>query len=125
MSREMDLLKKAVDYVNEHPEEHNQWTWGMHSLSCGTVGCIAFHICRIAGCEITWKFRSRAVCNSDPRADGVHVRNKAIQLLGIMDSQGDYLFSGRNCREDIKRIATTIAMARGEMLWPENTEVQS
>lgn len=46
-----ELLDQAVAYVEAHPEEYNQGSWGRRTL-CGTVGCLAWHVVRVAGADV-------------------------------------------------------------------------
>lgn len=47
----IELLNKAVARIHEFPREFTMMQWAFKSsLSpCGTVGCIAFEVCMVAG----------------------------------------------------------------------------
>jgi hypothetical protein len=44
MSLNIELLRKVQQHILAHPEQVDMRTYG----DCGTVGCIAFHACKIA-----------------------------------------------------------------------------
>ncbi len=37
----VDLMRKTFEYIEAHPEEHDQGTWASHDPDCGTTRCFA------------------------------------------------------------------------------------
>ena len=47
------LLRKVMEHIQNHPEEHHQETWAQRD-SCGTTYCFAGHTAIIEGWEPVW-----------------------------------------------------------------------
>ncbi len=47
----VQLGRKVLDYVTEHPKQFNMSTYGQ-TWSCGTVACLAGHAMLLAGYEM-------------------------------------------------------------------------
>lgn len=53
MSRDYELIKRLADYIEAHPEEHDQSVWGYRN-ACGTTACAAGHTVILAGHTPKW-----------------------------------------------------------------------
>lgn len=106
------LLQKALDHIEQHPEEWRQAVWGMATSlnSCGTVACLAGHIALMDGWTPTYDERVGDEWFGVKR-DGhiTSVSHAAGRALGVDPVVGnDYLFAGNNTREDLWRIANEL-----------------
>lgn len=54
MPRNYELIKQLADYIETHPEEHDQNAWG-HRTACGTTACAAGHAIILAGYSPIWE----------------------------------------------------------------------
>src|SRR5437773_11229860 len=66
-----ELWNKTSEFIKTHPEKF-YWEKTRHG-NCGTVGCIIFHICKIASNEET------------PKEDGATIEKAAI-FLGFKEN---------------------------------------
>lgn len=108
------LLRRTLDWIEKHPEEHDQTTW-----RCKTGMCFAGHAVTLAGGR--WAFNAasdpnraaylHAVQGDDPhqvRFIGGHrvikARDRAQRILGLSDERADDLFDASNCRVDLREM---------------------
>ena len=47
------LLRKALEYITEHPEEHDQSSWARRT-PCGTTLCLAGTVAKLTGHDFSW-----------------------------------------------------------------------
>jgi hypothetical protein len=102
----VDLFQRALEYVTEHPAEHDQSIWAKRTET-GIVGCLAYHVVRLAGHTMDWEHGKGPQrcwsCNRDhsnessyvvaENADGhTHVSDAARVALGLSQTQADLLF---------------------------------
>lgn len=93
----VELLRKTLKYIEDHPEEWRQESW-----HCGTKACFAGHAALLAGG--TWA-HEHGMCmlarDDDPHDhvwqtyDGtalVDVDDRAIRVLGVTEEQASRLF---------------------------------
>lgn len=83
--QQVDLLQRSLDYITEHPEEHNQGSWGR---------CLAHHVTEQAG--HIFSVSHCDCCQPVLTTDGRHVRDVAKAELGLCGDQASRLFHGRN-----------------------------
>jgi hypothetical protein len=102
----VDLFRRALEYITEHPAEHDQTIWARRTET-GIVGCLGYHAARLAGHTMDWE-RGKGpercfFCGKDHRnessyvvaatPDGItHVSEAAQAALGLTHQQADRLF---------------------------------
>lgn len=97
----VELLRRTLEYIETHPEEWDQETWG-----CGTVACFAGHAVALSGnWEEAYKGRSTLVIpagssrKATPYSDNIITTYKSTAArleLGLSMHQSDLLFQGSN-----------------------------
>lgn len=114
------LLQKALDHIEQHPEEWRQGVWGMATSlnSCGTVACLAGHISLLDGWTPVYDEDGSTTAPDrfghewfGVKRDGqiANVSYAAEMALDAAASIGNrYLFAGDNSREDLWRIANEL-----------------
>lgn len=70
----LPLLRKILDHIDAHPEEHDQETW---ESACGTTRCVAGWALHFDGQKV--------------RADG-SIPRRAREVLGLTVSESEALF---------------------------------
>lgn len=98
-------LDAALAYIEEHPEEWDQFSWGRRTPrnACGTAGCIAFHVGRIDGAEMTWWGSSLELIG------GASPSRYARESLDLRIDQSTALFMGNNSLDDLKAMRDALA----------------
>lgn len=48
------LLRETLQYIEEHPDEHDQNVYGQVKTACKTKFCFAGHALVLGGAEISW-----------------------------------------------------------------------
>lgn len=81
------LLRKVMDHITAHPEEHDQTTWGQRR-HCGTTFCVAGWAVQFAGHEIVWPSDDEAEFVEDGQA----IADVAETALGLTPWQAEQLF---------------------------------
>ena len=82
MKPNKELLRKTMNYIIEHPEEHNQDAW-----HCGSAHCFAGIGQILAGFK-----------ESD-----FDIGPQMAEAFGIRGFVADYLFSGRRTKPELRR----------------------
>lgn len=114
-----DLLRRVLEHITAHPEEHNQQHWAVRT-DCGAAYCLAGHAVVMSGYGPDW---STAFGASDTGVStaGVAGRNLTIAELAADllrldpddENEGDHeLFDGRNTLDDLWRIAAELTNGR-------------
>jgi len=104
------LLRKALEHIDAHPEEHDQRSWARKS-SCGTTMCLAATVAVLAGHEIDW---SKPLMTTGYSAhfyelvDGRKIPDAAQESLGADDEQAHSLFYGCKNADDLWAAAERI-----------------
>lgn len=104
----LELLIAVRDQIRDHPETHNQWTWGRRN-SCGTVACVAGWTVLLGGGDVEWWDSGNEVVPDGPTSDGpswLHpdedaaiyrpISVQARELLGLGADEAKWLF--HECR---------------------------
>lgn len=107
------LLRKAAAAAEEHPDEFDMDCWVQASTEswCGTIGCLAYEICRVSGYEGK---ELLALTGS-----GETVRNLAIRLLQkegpgeLQGSQIDQMFGRARWPEEAHLTYQHVAKEKG------------
>lgn len=100
------LLRKTLEYISDHPEEHNQSCWAERGLNtpCGTAFCAAGHAVQFAGHQIDWEGDEYA----DTVMGGGTIEQVAAQELGLSGRQANHLFHFASGQRDLWRMASEI-----------------
>jgi hypothetical protein len=106
----VDLAKldAVLKYIEEHPKEWDQTTYGQKLPECGTAGCVAFHVGRLDGAEITWGARWNDYQPID-RIGGMPPAEYAQRALGLDYDQSESLFWEWNTLADLKAMRDALA----------------
>lgn len=97
MNVNVPLLRKTLEHITAHPEEHSQAAWAQRSYRdqgtlCGTTYCLAGHAVQFAGYDIDWE---RGTYTTDYVVDGGSIEHVAQRELGLSDPQVRRMFSVR------------------------------
>jgi len=125
----IELLDEVIDYIEEHPEEWSQNSWGSGQgvnpikqddgyfapgTACGTAFCVAGHVANMKGGRQRWgkgllgglTFISVEVPSS---GNFLSVSTFAQLKLGLEREEADVLFDASNTLEQIKEIRDVLA----------------
>lgn len=105
------LMRKVLEHITEHPEEHDQGVWA-EKTPCGTTYCMAGHTVLMAGHEIAWSGGPTDVSNEDGAdhvtksvvtPDGLtnYIPYVAARELGLDRDQASMLFYDSSSIEDL------------------------
>lgn len=125
MTKNVALLNETMNWINLHPEQHNQGAWGEYNEeACETTMCFAGHAAILAGGtfdtkvymdEFEWNVNAKTgehvasewvqsdecPCCSELAEGMTHVADFAAEKLGLSDDERTYLFSGTRTREEL------------------------
>lgn len=88
MTSQEKLLWAAFERIKARPELYDQTTFG-EGQSCGTVGCLAYHICDVAESAL-----GVAISHEASRLMGFEPGSQQfIDLFGVPDSYYAYRFT--------------------------------
>ena len=89
------LLRRIMEHVTAHPDEHDQSSWGYRD-GCGTTRCIAGWAVELSDAEPLWRapLRFGQFRGGARMADGrmLDVQDAAAELLGLTHAQALDLF---------------------------------
>jgi hypothetical protein len=97
MSINIPLLRKTLEYAENHPEEINLRHWATKA-SCGTTACVAGTAVLLAGHQIDYDFRpEHRFLDGDGgftyrTTDARLIADVAQEELGLTDDGADDLF---------------------------------
>lgn len=106
MERNIALLEQTMQYLQDHPGQHDQTEY---FNTCGTPSCYAGWAIHLAGYN-----ESDARCETVPAIF-------AAQLLGLTQEESDYMFAGANTREMLALMVKDLV--NGDELRPYNDYV--
>lgn len=98
--RNIPLLRKTLEHIEAHPEEHNQEFWALKT-PCGTAFCFAGHAVQLAGYEIDWGSTDfgqpevhahYVIAPGAPMAEYRTIAHVAYQELGLTRDEANALF---------------------------------
>lgn len=129
MTINVPLLRKSLEYLTEHPEEHDQEAWAFRAPSCGTTYCLAGHVVRLAGHQIKWQRPDEMTVEHEEVASQVRepvlidgtsetrISAVAAHELGLTAHQADQLFL--SCDSVTELWGLAYAYSDGEIQVPE------
>jgi hypothetical protein len=98
MTRNIELLERTMQHINDHPESHKQ-SWWFAPGECGTAACFAGWAWMLAGNEPVKILLDR---NHSNRNDVWEFREDVRKLLGLTEDEADTLFSAVNSRQALQ-----------------------
>ena len=112
------LLRKVMEYVTAHPEEHDQHYWGVKRVEappCGTTHCIGGWALVLSGADLIWKYGQvlDVIIDGDMAPPFVAAR----KVLGLTLAEAIRLFYAKDI-DAIWRVVEDItdgALRRGEV----------
>lgn len=102
-------LDAILSYIEEHPKEWRQSTFGYREPSCGTVGCVAFHAGRLDGAEVEFTeqvFADRVYIST---IGGLEPGEYGRRSLGLTEDQEEVLFDESNTLDGLKALRDALA----------------
>lgn len=101
------LLRKTMEHIEAHPEEHDQDHWGLKT-ACGTVMCFAGHAAVLDGATPIW---NQGPSDRHPEMEAVIRNGSAMRVeqyagmaLGLTDKEADELFWGADDIDDVRKV---------------------
>lgn len=85
--RNTELLQQVMQYIDDHPEQHDQKIWYIKSKSCGTSGCFAGWACALSGQSVRNFHRIEAI---------------ATAALDLHPYEAGKLFHSKNTRDMLR-----------------------
>ena len=85
MKRNVELLQRTMQYIMDHPEQHDQRHWVVNT-DCGTAACFAGWAMILSGRKIT------------SGSSSSYIGREARELLGLTRVESMTLFCGDNTR---------------------------
>lgn len=115
-----ELLEKVMQYILDHPEEHDQSQW-----FCGTTACFAGHTALLSGYRLPHPLGQNEAIAVVVDKDGKrhYVDDLAIELLGLTCDQGNLLFGASNNLEQLQ--LTVRGLINGQSVNEVNEEILS
>lgn len=99
MEPNIPLLRKTLEYIEEHPDEWNQDSWAERRSGCGTTMCVAGTAAYLSGANLVWtaggagdiSFVEATSCRTE---DGLYhdIEDYATDLLGLTPGQANAIF---------------------------------
>lgn len=102
-------LDAALAHIEAHPEEWRQQTYGSRSPSCGTVGCLAYHVAVLDGAEISWSPWHYTGLETVAAIGGMPPRDYGAWSLGLSLGQADELFGENDTLDMLKAMRDALA----------------
>lgn len=104
-SIDVPRLRKVLEYLTEHPEEHDQGIWiaSPYYTGCGTTACVAGHVVLADGWAPDYRIAYPEYCVKDGKTR--RIAHVAEALLGLRPEQAAQLFWATNELADLWRMA--------------------
>ena len=93
----LPLLRKVLEHITAHPEEHDQNYWGYRSLllGCGTTHCIGGWALVLSGADLAWATSGDLALAVVDGQVSVPLTG-AQKVLGLTDGEAGRLFYAKN-----------------------------
>lgn len=110
------LLRKTLEHIEAHPEEHDQCTW---RSPCGSTMCFAGHAAVINGAAMV----GEAVVLT-PEGDERPVSTYAAKILGLTCGEAEELFYDCSYLDEVRVVVTDlIERAERQRVLPSRAQV--
>lgn len=105
------LLRKTLEHIEAHPEEHDQRYWGLKG-PCGTTMCFAGHAVVLAGLKPIWSntdwstLKDENLMAAVVEQDGSRwsVREGAARALGLDPDEDEELFFSCGTLDEVREV---------------------
>jgi hypothetical protein len=113
-------LRKTLEFIHAHPEEHNQQYWAV-KRSCGTTMCLGGTVVHQAGYKLQWQqvssnMKAATMAVHPATGEIVNIEDEAADLLRIDHDDVQMLFHRSESIGDLYTVARDIT--RGEIAIP-------
>ena len=122
MNRNVELLERVMQHIDDHPEQHEQAVWVRHE--CGTAACFAGWAALLSD-EMT-EVEDRTGLFRDAGGELFTAREAAGQVLGVDGFESGELFDANNTRDMLRLMVKDLV--NGDDLQPADyyrAEVES
>jgi hypothetical protein len=102
-------LDAALAYIEAHPEEWRQDSYGHQSPECGTAGCLAFHVGRLDGAEVLFERPWADGFAPVATIGGADPETYARESLNVTHAQAAELFAANNSLAALKAMRDALA----------------
>jgi hypothetical protein len=113
------LLRKTLEHIEAHPEEHDQGTWGLET-QCGTTMCFAGQAVVLDGLSPIWTNLIQGPADerqmiSVVMKDGTlhSVYDGAQRILGLSNGEAEALFMDCMTLEDVRVLVAELLAEEG------------
>ena len=107
----VEKLEAVLDYIRQHPEEHDQGTWA-ETNACGTTLCFAGTAVVLAGYRVAWKEWDTEAYLCLPPGDEAdefeRIDEVAKRILDLDDYQAKRLLLNSETFDDVERVVKDI-----------------
>lgn len=122
------LFRDALQEITDNPESHDQDVWAKRTANGTVVGCLAYHVTRLAGHQLNWApgwahsdgYHTGYVLDANGNSGGC-MCDVAARLLGISSYQSVELFGPGNTIDQLWAIAGRLT--NGEITRPPARKV--
>lgn len=121
----IDLLRRALKHITEHPDEWDQSYWAMRR-DCGTTCCLAGHIVLLDGWVLDYPpprpgYAETATCKRPDDEQTMFIDQVAAQAIGLAayGVDAEALFEGTQTLDDLWLLAAKLT--GGAITRPEVT----
>lgn len=93
---DVPMMRKTLEHIAAHPEEHNQYSWGRYN-GCGTTMCYAGTALVLKGYQLVYDMQPNGNYVADTAThpvtgDLVDIEDEAAKVLGLKSRQAHDLF---------------------------------
>jgi hypothetical protein len=108
-------LERVLQYIKDHPEEHDQHSWAHRGPSCGTTMCFAGTAVQLSGkYQLEWSATegaayARANNATDARGRSWFIPDAAEELLGLTARESHALFLAATNIDELELMVKNLA----------------
>jgi len=112
MAVNVPLLRKVMEHIENHPDEHNQKMWAIRN-ECGTAYCFAGHTVIMSGWRVLFEPYGNGnlwagACKNPETGARVTISKAAAGLLGISPELARMLFNETNSADFLRFLVDEI-----------------
>lgn len=119
------MAQGVLDYIHEHPEDHNQRVFFSDPEGCGTSMCIAGTTIALIDSELAERLRAEYwhPVNGDVGAysAGWHIENAAARALGLSKPESVFVFYDFDNESAVQKLKSIVV---GESLCFDEPEFE-